>query len=324
MTFGGVTITSGAIISPPSAARTTRTISPVVVTPPTTTRVAVPKEETGTAEPLELSMLKDAPVPVCAACLYGKATRKPWRTKPKKVDKDKLRKATAPGQIVSVDMLVSPVPGLIAQMAGWITGKRYKYAAVYVDNYSGFSYVHLQKTQSAEETLQGKELFERKSGTFGVKIQHYHADNGIFLCKAWKEACAKSRQGCSYAGVNAHFQSGTAERRIRELSELSRTSLTHSNSRWPEAVNVHLWPYAVRTANDSYNEAPTSKLKRSPIELFSNSQVMPDPKFQRPFGCPCYVLDSALQTAGGKKNKWEDRSRVGVYLPFILLSSCRL
>ena len=65
--------------------------------------------------------LKDAPVPVCAACSYGKATRKPWRTKPKKVDKDKLRKATAPGQIVSVDMLVSPVPGLIAQMAGWIT-----------------------------------------------------------------------------------------------------------------------------------------------------------------------------------------------------------
>ena len=57
MTFGGVTITSGAIISPPSAARTTTTTSPVVTTPPTTTRVAVPQEETGTAEPLELSML---------------------------------------------------------------------------------------------------------------------------------------------------------------------------------------------------------------------------------------------------------------------------
>ena len=41
---------------------------------------------------------------------------------------------------------------------------------------------------------------------------------------------------------------------------------------------------------------------------------MPEPKFQRPFGCPVYVLDSALQSEGGKKGKWEDRSRVGVYL----------
>ena len=27
--------------------------------------------------------LADAPTPVCSACLYGKATRRPWRTKPK-------------------------------------------------------------------------------------------------------------------------------------------------------------------------------------------------------------------------------------------------
>ena len=76
--------------------------------------------------------LKDVPTPVCAACMYGKATRKPWRTKPKATDKDKVRKATQPGQIVSVDMLVSPVPGLIAQMSGWVTGKRYNYVTVFV------------------------------------------------------------------------------------------------------------------------------------------------------------------------------------------------
>ena len=51
--------------------------------------------------------LKDVSTPACAACMYGKATRKPWRTKPKAADKDKVRKATQPGQIVSVDMLVS-------------------------------------------------------------------------------------------------------------------------------------------------------------------------------------------------------------------------
>ena len=32
--------------------------------------------------------LKDVNTPACAACLYGKATRRPWRTKPKATDKD--------------------------------------------------------------------------------------------------------------------------------------------------------------------------------------------------------------------------------------------
>ena len=74
--------------------------------------------------------LRDVDTQACAACLYGKATHRPWRTKPKTTDKDKVRKASRPGQIVSVDMLVSPVPGLVAQMSGWITGKRYNYATV--------------------------------------------------------------------------------------------------------------------------------------------------------------------------------------------------
>jgi hypothetical protein len=104
--------------------------------------------------------LKDIEPPACSACLYGKASRKPWRSKPKK--NRKVRTATKVGQIVSVDMLKSPVPGLIAQMSGWITGKRYWYATVFVDHYSRFGYVHNQKTQSADETLEGKRIFERK------------------------------------------------------------------------------------------------------------------------------------------------------------------
>ena len=116
-------------------------------------------------------------------------------------------------------------------MSGWITGKRCNYATVFVDHYSGYGYVYLQKTQSAAETLEAKKAFEAKARSFGVTIEHYHADNGIFSCKAWKEACTECKQGYSYSGVNAHFQSGVAARRIRELQEMSRTNLIHANSR---------------------------------------------------------------------------------------------
>ena len=174
-----------------------------------------------------------------------------------------------------------------------------------MDHFSRLGYVHLQKTQSAKETLEGKALFERKCAAFGIRVLHYHADNGIFASVEWKEACAISHQGCSYAGVNAHFQTGVAERRIGVLQGLTRTMLLHANARWPEAVTTFLWPYALRLANEAHNEAPTKLLKRSPVEIFTKTAVMPDMKHWRPFGCPVYVLDSALQNSSGIKHKWD-------------------
>jgi hypothetical protein len=91
-------------------------------------------------------------------------------------------------------MMHSPMPGLVAQMAGGLTHKRYRYVAVSVDHHSGYGYVHLQKTQTAEETLEGKAAFERHCQVFGVTVKHYHADNGMFASKAWKDACNQSRQ----------------------------------------------------------------------------------------------------------------------------------
>ena len=141
-------------------------------------------------------------VPVCSACMYGKATWRPWRDKPKAGSNTCTTKVKYLGQCVSVDMLKSPTPGLVAQMAGWITGKRYNCATVFVDHHSRLGYVHLQKTQTAEETLQGKALFERKCASFGVKVEHYHADNGVFASLKWREACETLHQGYSLSLIH--------------------------------------------------------------------------------------------------------------------------
>ena len=98
------------------------------------------------------------------------------------------------------------------------------------------------------------------------------------------------------------------------MQELARTMLLHASTRWAGAVNSHLWPHAMRLACEAYNEAPTKALKRSPVEIFTKTAVMPEPKHWRPFGCPVYVLDNALQNAGGIHHKWKERARVGIYL----------
>jgi hypothetical protein len=54
--------------------------------------------------------------------MYAKATKRPWRGKQSKQGKnEEIPQPRPPGQIVSVDQLVSPTPGLIAQMTGTLT-----------------------------------------------------------------------------------------------------------------------------------------------------------------------------------------------------------
>jgi hypothetical protein len=81
------------------------------------------------------SSLKNCKVPQCAACLYGKATKRPWRTRaaPNKVTPTVVN---GPGDCVSVDQLISSTPGLIAQISGWLTRQRYTATTVFVDHYS--------------------------------------------------------------------------------------------------------------------------------------------------------------------------------------------
>jgi hypothetical protein len=122
-----------------------------------------------------------------------------------------------------------------------------------------------------------------------------------------------ARQTISFCGVNAHFQNGVAERRIRELSDGARTSLLHAQDRWPSAISVHLWPYAVRHRNDVYNATQKGLLRTSPIQVFSNTTLQPRLKHFHPFGCPTYRLNRALQ-GNNSQPRWEQRSKPVVYL----------
>ena len=194
---------------------------------------------------------------------------------------------------MSVDQLVSPTPGLVAQLTGKLTKKRYKYATVYVDQFSGLGFVYLQKTASADETIEGKRAFEAYCKQHGVTVRQYHADNGVFRANKWVDDCRKLEQGLTFAGVNAHHSNGLAERRIRSLQDLTRSMLIHQSRRWLNIGSVYLWPYALRMANDAINEAPNLKDKegRSPLQLFSGTEhINSNAKHWIPFGCPVYVL----------------------------------
>jgi hypothetical protein len=123
--------------------------------------------------------------------------------------------------------------------------------------------------------VEAKEAFEAYSQSFGVKIRHYHADNGRFADNLFLQSVREAGQTISFCGVNAHFQNGIAEKRIRDLQESARKQLLHAKSRWPKAIELNLWPCALRVANHLRNSLPDKEDASSPIKRFSQVKVGP-------------------------------------------------
>ena len=81
-------------------------------------------------------------------------------------------------------------------------------------------------------------------------------------------------------------------------------------------VTIPLWPYAIRMANQAYNATPLTYHadKQNPNKIFDNSAVDINQKYCKPFGCPTYILKSELQGTTGIHQKWDARTRAGIYL----------
>ena len=231
--------------------------------------------------------LAKVPPPKCPSCLYGKAHRKPWRTH--KID-PKIKPTTVPGAVVSIDQLESPVPGFVPIAKGQPTVQRYRGASVFVDHATDFTYVHMHQHLTTDETIDAKHAFERLAEQHGVRILHYHCDNGRFADKAFVDDVRAAHQTITFCGVGAHHQNGIAERRIRDITENARTSLLHAAHRWPKAIAANLWPQAIKHVVNVRNSLPRPGKTESPLSKFAGTSVQPNLKHFHPFGCPVYVL----------------------------------
>ncbi len=84
-----------------------------------------------------------------------------------------IKKATYPGEVISVDQLESSIPGFIGQMTGKLTRQRIIASTIFVDHASDFSYVYHQTSMTSEETLKSKLAVEK------FALSHGSLENGI-------------------------------------------------------------------------------------------------------------------------------------------------
>ena len=158
--------------------------------------------------------------PPCAACQYGKQTRKPdgstTTTKnPSKLGALKEGQLT-PGSCIFCDQLKSRVRGRLPHTAGREPDKdKFCGTSVFCDAASGYIHVEHQVTLNAADSIMAKDSFERVAQQYGVSIDSYHTDNGIFKSARYVESLHAHGQSIRYSGVGPKWQNGVAEGAIR-------------------------------------------------------------------------------------------------------------
>ena len=163
-----------------------------------------------------------------------------------------------------------------------------------------------------EQTINAKHAFEKLANTYGVKVKHYHADNGHFACKGFRDTVSAANQKITFCGVGAHHQNGIVENMIGLLTRWSRTSLLHAKRRWPQVITTILWPYALKSSCEKYNQLHLDENGASPESKFASVDHAPVLSHRHPWGCPVFILNKEAQD--GKSPKWQPRSRCGIYL----------
>jgi hypothetical protein len=130
--------------------------------------------------------------------------------------------ATKSRECVSADQLTLTQADFIAQLKGTLTKKRYTMATVFIDHYSKLKYIHLMMKLTSEEMMDAKHAFKHFAKQHGIRILHYHCNNGCFTNNAIKNSCSAKGQHLTLCGFNAHFHNSIAEIAICDLHKIAR------------------------------------------------------------------------------------------------------
>ena len=78
--------------------------------------------------------------------------------------------------------------------------------------------------------------------------------------------------------MNAHFQKGVADKAVRDTQDLVHRMLLNVIKRWPDAVHLALWPYAMSMAVQIQNSMPDATYELYRLEYFARISIHSKPE----------------------------------------------
>ena len=106
-----------------------------------------------------------------------------------------------PVQRVSVDHFQSALLGQFYNSNGCTdSNDMFHGGCIFVDRESGYIQVRHQVTISSNKTVKAVFLYKHYASNYGVCIQAYHDDNGVFTSKNFMDSLIEKEQHISFSG----------------------------------------------------------------------------------------------------------------------------
>ena len=234
--------------------------------------------------------IKAAHTGVCEPCAMGKNHRQPFPQSD--------TKTTKPLELIHMDVC-GPMP--VSTYGGS------KYAATFLDDYTGYGITQLLKTKGDVADLTKSVLTALETAT-GCKVISVRTDNGSEYINNELDGFFNSKGIVHQTTVPyTPEQNGKAERLNRTLMEKAKSMLADS-SLPPEA-----WGEALNTASYLRNRSPAFGKELTPYELMTGNR--PDLGHLRVFGSKAYV-----HIPKQKRDKLDFKSYTGYMIGYSLNS----
>ena len=202
---------------------------------------------------------------ICPGCEQGKKTNKSFP--PSRV------RATKPFQIIHSDLKSFPTESY----------HKYKYAIVFLDDYSSKAWTTNLRTKDAALPAT-KKFIAMVENQYKTNIIEWMSDaGGEYKSKAFLELLKDKGIRISQSIPYVHQQNGRAERLIRTLTEKAETL------RFQACLPQSWWEFAFDYATHIYNQTPMCRLEWcTPQEWLS--KVWPSVDHLRVLGCRAYIF----------------------------------
>ena len=214
----------------------------------------------------------------CETCILSKQTN----TRNREPD----IRATKPFELVHTD-LAGPIDP--------VAKDGFRYAMIFVDDYSSCSFTYFLKHKS--DALKATEKFLADTKPYGrVKTFNFHCDisptgdtkrlrsdnGGEYISAEFKSLLLKHHIKHELTSPYSPHQNGTAERNWRTLFEMARSLIIEAK------LPKSLWTYAVLLATHIRNRCYVQRIKTTPYSLITG--LKPDISSLHLFGSVCYPL----------------------------------
>jgi hypothetical protein len=90
-----------------------------------------------------------------------------------------------------------------------------------------------------------KHVYDKFLASSGIESKSYHADNGQFSYKGFRDDCFANNQSITLCRVGSHHQNEISEKKIKDITLGGQTLLLHAKRMLPEYISTILWPFAI-------------------------------------------------------------------------------